>query len=84
MTEPGLQPNSVFILEHDDRYYDMGDTFVRGVYLSREQAESDIDFEHGDHNVWNREKHNVSCCGVTEYILGVDTLREKYVQLTPR
>ena len=34
--------SSVWLLVHDDRSYDMGDTYVRGAFATREAAEASI------------------------------------------
>lgn len=33
---------TVYLVVHDDRVYDMGDTFVRGVFLTKQTAEASI------------------------------------------
>ena len=61
---------SVYLLIHDDRMYDMGDSYVRGVYRERATAEAAIvtrTASGAPSKAW--AAHNESCCGVQEFDL---------------
>lgn len=61
----------VYVLMHDDRSYDMGDTFLRGIYATREEAEAFATtyafYEHSPHKALN---HVIACCSVEEWEIG--------------
>lgn len=58
---------NVYLLIHDDRYYDMGDTYVRGVFLAREAAEASLitrTASGAKSRAWGA--HDKNCCGIEE------------------
>lgn len=58
----------VYLLNHDDRMYDMGDSYVRGVYATRGLAEADIVTRTPSGARSTRwDAHNESCCGVEDW-----------------
>lgn len=59
---------SVYVLMHDDRMDDMGDTYVRAIYEDRATAEGDIvsRTSSGRRSI-AYDAHNESCCGVQEW-----------------
>lgn len=58
---------NVYLLIHDDRMYDMGDTYVRGVYARREDAEASIISRTASGAVSRaHDAHSASCCSVDE------------------
>jgi hypothetical protein len=59
---------NVYVLIHDDRYYDMGDTSIRGIYVNRTTAESDIVTRTpsgAKSRAWGA--HDTNCCSVDEW-----------------
>ena len=58
---------TVWLLIHDDREYDMGDTYVVGVYLTKALAEDKIVSRTpsgAKSRAWRA--HDDLCCGVTD------------------
>ena len=49
----------VWVLEHNDREYDMGDTYVRGIYASEEAARASVD----------SGNHDFDCCSVEDWFV---------------
>ena len=61
---------TVYVLWHDDRYYDMGDSFIRGIYLTAELAEADvITRTPGGAKSRAYDAHDKHCCGVEAHDL---------------
>lgn len=58
---------NVYLLIHDDREYDMGDTYVRGVYQSSGDAEAAVVTRTAS-GARSRayEAHDEHCCSVAE------------------
>lgn len=62
--------SSVWLLIHDDRHYDMGDTFVRGAYTAKLAADEAIVTRTASgrpSRAWSA--HDEHCCSVEEFEL---------------
>jgi hypothetical protein len=58
----------VWLVIHDDREYDMGDTYVCGVYSTEKAAnESVVSRTPSGRRSTSFGAHNEDCCGVTEF-----------------
>lgn len=60
---------TVWLLIHDDRWYDMGDMFVRGVYASAQLATAALPETRA-----YSTPHTVNCCGVEEWEVNDGTM----------
>ena len=58
----GVGGRFVYVIEHDDRWYEMGDSYVRSVHATREGAIAArvVKSRNPDN------EHNESCCSVVE------------------
>lgn len=61
---------TVYVLMHDDRMYDMGDTYIRGIYLHRTHAEFAL-VSRTPSGAKSRAygAHDEHCCSVDEHEL---------------
>lgn len=56
---------NVYVLFHDDRYYDMGDAYIRAVFLHEKDAHTSITTRTASgarSKAW--DAHNEDCCSV--------------------
>lgn len=58
---------TIYVLEHDDRMYDMGDKYVRGVYASQEAAKAALPAKAKRSGLYRNEAHDTYCCSIVEY-----------------
>lgn len=60
--------NVVYLLQHDDAYYDMGDVYVRGVFARKEDAEASIvTLTKSGNKSRAYGAHDENCCSVVEW-----------------
>ena len=57
----------VWLLEHDDRMYEMGDKYVRGIYGSEDAATAALPAKEVKTGPIRSDPHDEHCCDVTEW-----------------
>ena len=60
--------DSVWLLIHDDRRYNVGDTYVRGAYASEKAAQQAlVTRTPAGRRSTALDAHNENCCEITEW-----------------
>jgi hypothetical protein len=59
-------PKTVYVLVHDDRFYDMGDMYIRGVFATAEAAKAALPAKEVKTGLIQSDHHDGSCCSVDE------------------
>ena len=62
MTRDDNKPRSVWFIEHDDRWYEMGDAYVRSVHATHDGAIAARVVKSRNPDM----EHNEACCSVIE------------------
>ena len=58
----------VYVLEHDDRMYDMGDKYIRGIYTTEAVAQAALPVKATMRRLhYDGDGHDADCCGVEEW-----------------
>lgn len=58
---------TVWLLEHDDRMYDMGDKYLRGIYATEAAAKAALPCKQRKTGPIRSDAHDEYCCDVTEW-----------------
>lgn len=64
----------VYLLQHNDRMYDMGDEYVRGVYATKAAAQGALIEVEKHTGLFQSDGHDASCCVITDWDVKPDLL----------